>query len=65
MSNYNYTILYAYTTCMCTLLYDVQRAMYNTLYIVYASMLCIYIHVLYYADIYNTYMYCTLEWMKP
>jgi len=31
MSNYNYNILYGYTTCMCTLLYDVQCAMYNTM----------------------------------
>jgi hypothetical protein len=44
---------------MCTLLYDVQCALYNTMYIVYA-----YKHGSYYEDIYNTYMYCTLEWMK-
>jgi hypothetical protein len=50
---------------MCTLLYDVQYAMYNTMYIVYTYMLCIYIHGLYYVDIYNTYMNCTLDWMKP
>jgi len=59
MSNYNYNILYAYTTCMCTLLYDVQCTMYTH----YVHSICI--HVLYYVDIYNTYMDCTLEWMKP
>jgi hypothetical protein len=38
MSNYNYNILYAYCTCMCTLLYDAHYAMYNTMYIVYTYM---------------------------
>ncbi len=40
MSNYNYNILYAYTTYMRTLLYDVQCAMYNTMYIVYTYVGC-------------------------
>jgi hypothetical protein len=44
MSNYNYNILYAYTKCMCTLLYDVQCAMYNTMYIVYTYIYVVYIH---------------------
>ncbi len=44
---------------MCTLLYDVQYAMYNTMYIVYRYMCCtMSTHT-------NTYMYCTLEWVKP
>jgi hypothetical protein len=49
MSNYNYNILYGYTTCMCTLLYDVQCAMYNTMYIVYIHICKVY-----------SYMGCTM-----